>query len=149
MRDRAGERILMECAAHLGELRGAPVRLYKNNTDFRGHSYGCHENYLLPRSLPWTVLAVLGTIGHLVDVHRERDGQGGGVGLDEGLQAQELGLVPVAGQVERAAELGAEVARRLLDQGAREILSRVYGESPPLAGVRILVTRAPAQAGAQ
>src|SRR3982751_6278934 len=37
--------------------RGHPVRLYKNNTDFRGHSYGCHENYLLPRSLPWGSLA--------------------------------------------------------------------------------------------
>jgi Pup amidohydrolase len=33
------------------------VRLYKNNTDFFGHSYGCHENYLLPRSLPWEQLA--------------------------------------------------------------------------------------------
>ncbi len=33
------------------------VRLYKNNTDFCGHSYGCHENYLLPRSLPWETLA--------------------------------------------------------------------------------------------
>jgi hypothetical protein len=33
------------------------VCLYKNNTDFRGHSYGCHENYLLPRSLPWEKLA--------------------------------------------------------------------------------------------
>src|SRR3984957_2396716 len=49
--DRAGERILMRCARKLSEERGAAVRLYKNNTDFRGHSYGCHENYLLPRSL--------------------------------------------------------------------------------------------------
>lgn len=51
--DRAGERILMACARHLSSQRGAAVRLYKNNTDFCGHSYGCHENYLLPRSLPW------------------------------------------------------------------------------------------------
>ena len=55
--DRAGERILMRCARKLSEERGATVRLYKNNTDFRGHSYGCHENYLLPRSLPWQKLA--------------------------------------------------------------------------------------------
>jgi proteasome accessory factor A len=55
--DRAGERILMRCAQKLSEERGEPVRLYKNNTDFRGHSYGCHENYLLPRSLPWERLA--------------------------------------------------------------------------------------------
>ena len=55
--DRAGERILMRCAQKLSEERGVTVRLYKNNTDFRGHSYGCHENYLLPRSLPWETLA--------------------------------------------------------------------------------------------
>jgi Pup amidohydrolase len=55
--DRAGERILMACAQHLSEQRNTPVRLYKNNTDFFGHSYGCHENYLLPRSLPWETLA--------------------------------------------------------------------------------------------
>jgi proteasome accessory factor A len=55
--DRAGERILMRCAQKLSEERGGTVRIYKNNTDFRGHSYGCHENYLLPRSLPWENLA--------------------------------------------------------------------------------------------
>lgn len=51
--DRAGERILMACAEKLSSERGTTVRLYKNNTDFFGHSYGCHENYLIPRSLPW------------------------------------------------------------------------------------------------
>ncbi len=55
--DRAGERILMRCAQKLSEERECPVCLYKNNTDFRGHSYGCHENYLVPRSLPWERLA--------------------------------------------------------------------------------------------
>jgi Pup amidohydrolase len=55
--DRAGERILMACAQHMSETIGSQVRLYKNNTDFMGHSYGCHENYLLPRSLPWETLA--------------------------------------------------------------------------------------------
>jgi proteasome accessory factor A len=55
--DRAGERILMACAQHLSRELGSTVRLYKNNTDFLGHSYGCHENYLLPRSLSWDVLA--------------------------------------------------------------------------------------------
>ena len=27
--------------------------MYKNNTDFEGHSYGCHENYLMDRSVPF------------------------------------------------------------------------------------------------
>jgi Pup amidohydrolase len=53
--DQAGERILGECArrrnTHLPP--GQECRLYKNNTDFIGHSYGCHDNYLMSRSVPW------------------------------------------------------------------------------------------------
>ncbi|PYK42005.1 MAG: peptidase [Verrucomicrobia bacterium] len=53
--EKAGERILAECArrrnAHLPD--GEHVRLYKNNTDFLGHSYGCHDNYLMRRDIPW------------------------------------------------------------------------------------------------
>ena len=55
--DRVGERVLMGCAARLSRVRNSTVRLYKNNTDFCGHSYGCHENYLVPRALPWSALA--------------------------------------------------------------------------------------------
>lgn len=55
--DRAGERLAMACAEALSRQRGETVRLYKNNTDFNGHSYGCHENYLVPRALPWHLLA--------------------------------------------------------------------------------------------
>ncbi|MBI4890417.1 MAG: hydroxymethylbilane synthase [Acidobacteria bacterium] len=46
-----------------------------------------------------------------------------------------------------AATLGAASARRLLDQGASAILASVYGGDLPLAGRRILVTRAQYQAG--
>src|SRR6478752_4235790 len=53
--DEAGERILGECGrrrnARLPE--GCVARLYKNNTDFVGHSYGCHDNYLMRRDVPW------------------------------------------------------------------------------------------------
>ncbi|MCC6234431.1 MAG: proteasome accessory factor PafA2 family protein [Verrucomicrobiales bacterium] len=55
--DRAGERLVMACAAELTRQRGETVRVYKNNTDFCGHSYGCHENYLVPRALEWQSLA--------------------------------------------------------------------------------------------
>ncbi len=52
--DRAGEHIVLQCARRRTEQRGhGVVRLYKNNTDFEGHSYGCHENFLLPRSIPF------------------------------------------------------------------------------------------------
>lgn len=54
--DKAGERILAECARRRNKLlagEGKEVRLYKNNTDFAGHSYGCHDNYLMRRDVPW------------------------------------------------------------------------------------------------
>ena len=52
--DRAGERILLQCARQRTEDRDrGVVRLYKNNTDFEGHSYGCHENFLLSRDMPF------------------------------------------------------------------------------------------------
>jgi Pup amidohydrolase len=53
----SGDALLMACARNLGHHSDNPVLLYKNNTDFRGHSYGCHENYLMPRKLPWDVLS--------------------------------------------------------------------------------------------
>jgi proteasome accessory factor PafA2 len=55
--DASGDALLIDCARAVGGQSGEPVLLYKNNTDFRGHSYGCHENYLLPRSLAWDRLA--------------------------------------------------------------------------------------------
>src|SRR5467141_2908693 len=53
--DKAGERILAECARRRNSKLpdGQQVRLYKKNTDFSGHSYGCHDNYLMQRDLPW------------------------------------------------------------------------------------------------
>lgn len=53
--DKAGERVMEECMkrrnSHLPE--GQSCRLYKNNTDFQGHSYGCHDNFLMRRDVPW------------------------------------------------------------------------------------------------
>ena len=53
--DKAGERILAECARRRNSKlpAGQQVCLYKNNSDFVGHSYGCHDNYLMSRDLPW------------------------------------------------------------------------------------------------
>src|SRR5262249_51384485 len=31
----------------------SPIQLYKNNTDNKGASYGCHENYLMHRATPF------------------------------------------------------------------------------------------------
>ena len=40
-------------AAGVSQSLGRSVRLYKNNTDGKGASYGTHENYLLERSTPF------------------------------------------------------------------------------------------------
>ncbi len=47
--DKAGERILDQCRRRTNRFLppGQSVRLFKNNCDSYGHSYGCHENYLL------------------------------------------------------------------------------------------------------
>src|SRR6266704_3200086 len=52
--DKAGERVMEEAAAHASAIPGtAPIQLYKNNTDNKGASYGCHENYLMNRATPF------------------------------------------------------------------------------------------------
>jgi len=37
--------------------RGSEIVVYKNNSDGKGNSYGCHENYLLSRQTPFGRLA--------------------------------------------------------------------------------------------
>ena len=56
--DKAGERVLFACEGRRNaELAqevgpGTRVRVLKNNTDYHGRTYGMHENYLFPRSIP-------------------------------------------------------------------------------------------------
>jgi proteasome accessory factor A len=47
--DKAGEQLLERCRRHLNQFLplNQSVRLFKNNSDGQGHSYGCHENYLV------------------------------------------------------------------------------------------------------
>src|SRR5450432_4495790 len=52
--DKAGERVMAEAAARASVMPGgATIQLYKNNTDNKGASYGCHENYLMSRATPF------------------------------------------------------------------------------------------------
>ena len=63
--DRAGERIVWEAAQLYRGRTGRFVALYKNNSDYHGMSYGCHENYLVRRDVPFERLAA-GLIPFLV-----------------------------------------------------------------------------------
>ncbi len=62
LHDKAGERILegmVEDAQELLRAEGIPGSIYvfKNNTDSAGNSFGCHENYLIPRSIDFQRLS--------------------------------------------------------------------------------------------
>ena len=53
--DKAGEQILarsMDAAARMLPP-GQAIVVYKNNSDGKGNSYGCHENYLMDRAVPF------------------------------------------------------------------------------------------------
>jgi Pup amidohydrolase len=53
--DKAGEQIMLDASRMAAQTPGAtPIHLYKNNTDNKGASYGAHENYLMPRSTPFS-----------------------------------------------------------------------------------------------
>jgi proteasome accessory factor A len=56
--DKAGESILEASieAARAILPQGQDVLIYKNNSDGKGNSYGCHENYLVDRRTPFTSL---------------------------------------------------------------------------------------------
>ncbi|WP_324251234.1 depupylase/deamidase Dop [Nocardioides sp. Leaf374] len=52
--DKAGEQVMLDAQVRAGQLPGgAPILMYKNNTDGKGASYGAHENYLMRRSTPF------------------------------------------------------------------------------------------------
>ncbi|MGA8296096.1 MAG: depupylase/deamidase Dop [Acidimicrobiales bacterium] len=57
--DRAGELVLTRSMAAARRLMssGEEVVVYKNNSDGKGNSYGCHENYLLDRQVPFARIA--------------------------------------------------------------------------------------------
>ncbi|MDP9226221.1 MAG: proteasome accessory factor PafA2 [Actinomycetota bacterium] len=56
--DKAGEQILERSmdAVQLMAGRGQSLFIYKNNSDGKGNSYGCHENYLVDRRTPFPQL---------------------------------------------------------------------------------------------
>ena len=65
--DRAGELILIRSmvAADASVPDGRRFVVYKNNSDGKGNSYGCHENYLMDRAAPFNRI-VQGVTPHFV-----------------------------------------------------------------------------------
>jgi hypothetical protein len=54
--DIEGEKAVWRAAQAFAAASGCAVKVYKNNTDFHGASYGSHESYLVPRSIGWEKL---------------------------------------------------------------------------------------------
>ncbi|MEN8040820.1 MAG: depupylase/deamidase Dop [Actinomycetota bacterium] len=55
LHDKAGELIMHRAAGRVNESLqdGRRLILHKNNSDGKGNSYGAHENFLVPRSVPF------------------------------------------------------------------------------------------------
>ena len=54
--DAAGEVAMLRTADAFHESTDLKARVYKNNTDYHGASYGTHENYLVPRKVGFEAL---------------------------------------------------------------------------------------------
>jgi len=93
--DKAGERILAECARRRNEKLddGREVRLYKNNTDFVGHSYGCHDNFLMRRDLAWDRI-VSGILPFLIT--RQIFAGAGKMGIEAESTVSQLGIYQIS-----------------------------------------------------
>jgi proteasome accessory factor A len=93
--DKAGERILAECARRRNQKLppGYEVRLYKNNTDFAGHSYGCHDNYLMRRDIAWDRI-VAGMLPFLIT--RQIFAGAGKMGIEAESVQGELGVYQIS-----------------------------------------------------
>lgn len=56
--DRAAEEVMrLSMLRAQALLNGGEIVVYKNNSDGKGNSYGCHENYLVDRAVPFGRLA--------------------------------------------------------------------------------------------
>jgi Pup amidohydrolase len=65
--DKAAERILQRSMVAAASMLppGQELVVHKNNSDGKGNSYGCHENYLMDRAVPFTRI-ILHATAHLV-----------------------------------------------------------------------------------
>ncbi len=101
--DKAGEEVLRRSMTAAMALPNTPVVIaYKNNSDGKGNSYGCHENYLMDRAVPFANI-VAGVIPHFVS--RQIYTGSGKVGVE----TTAFGSEPVHYQISQRAEFFEEM----------------------------------------
>lgn len=109
--DRAGELLLTRAAALL-RSRGTQARLFKNNIDGKGATYGTHENYLVPRAIAFEDL-VAALVPYLVA--RPLLVGSGRVGTGVISDNAEFQICQRADYIERVVGLGTTVDRPLVN----------------------------------
>ena len=89
--DRAAELIVQRSMAAAKKILppGQELVVYKNNSDGKGNSYGCHENYLMDRHTPFGRIVTHATavLRQPADLHRRRQGRHRGDGAHGGRRA--------------------------------------------------------------
>ncbi|MBC8287661.1 MAG: proteasome accessory factor PafA2 family protein [Nitrospinae bacterium] len=111
--DVAGERIVAECVTLRNrELEGKPLQVFKNNTDYSGHSYGTHDNYLIPRETPFEDL-VKGLVPFLVT--RQLYAGAGKVGSESATDFQGLQLAQRSDFIETVLSIETMTNRPLIN----------------------------------
>jgi len=97
--DRAAEEVIRDSMLHAAKTMGNGSELiaYKNNSDGKGNSYGCHENYLIDRSIQFEKVAKY-IVSHFIT--RQVFTGAGKVGVE----AQREGELPVAFQLSQRSD---------------------------------------------
>jgi len=97
--DRAAEEVIRDSMSNASITMGADAELiaYKNNSDGKGNSYGCHENYLLDRTIQFEKVAKY-IVGHFIT--RQIFCGAGKVGVE----AAREGELPVAFQISQRSD---------------------------------------------
>ena len=109
--DRAGD-LLVARGAELLRRRGVAARLFKNNVDGKGATYGTHENYLVPRSIDFDDLTQ--ALVPLLVVRPLLVGSGR-VGIGAVARGADFQISQRADYLEKAVGLGTTVDRPLVN----------------------------------
>ena len=112
--EKAGELILdlSRLAAEQLLLDNQEIIIYKNNTDYKGHSYGSHENYLMSRKVPFTDI-VDGLTPFLVS--RQIITGSGKIGSENGAEETEFQISQHSDFFEKEVGLSTMVERPLIN----------------------------------
>jgi len=112
--EKAGERILELARREASSLlpAGQKMLIYKNNSDRKGNSYGCHENYLMDRRTPFKHV-----IEHMIPffVTRQIFCGAGKVGAENGTEACEYQISQRADFFEVEVSLDTMVKRPIIN----------------------------------